>query len=192
MANVSPFSTPVTMSKKYVSLSGEWTFTFVFYGCDSFFEETIGQKYLVHFPSVYGVKWRSLQRVVAPQGFLQEHLPVFDGLSKFVMLWIDFSKSHFGPSKEFSQFQVQCGWVAEHCRSWLLWKKELYLVSSWLFLKESEDTSWLFQSYSSWGKGGYSHLSICLSCSSCICHCSILGAICHQISLFSILLGVFH
>ena len=37
--------------------------------------------------------------------FLHEHLQ----MSKFVMSWIDFSESHFGSSKELSQFQVLCG-----------------------------------------------------------------------------------
>ena len=45
--------TPVTMSKKSVSPSSEWTFTFVFL---FFFGEAVGEKYLLHIPSVYGVK----------------------------------------------------------------------------------------------------------------------------------------
>ena len=77
------------------------------------------------------MSWRSLQIIVSPRGFLHENLPIFDGLSKFVMSWIDFFESYFDSSKEFSQFQVQCGWVAEHCRSWSLWKLGLYLDSSW-------------------------------------------------------------
>ena len=48
-ANASPYSTLATMSKKSVSPSGEETF-------NGFFGETIGQKYLFHLLSAYGVK----------------------------------------------------------------------------------------------------------------------------------------
>ena len=59
--NVSPCRTPVTISKKYVSPCGEANiYLCVFiehhYGCDCFFRETIGKKYLLHFLSVYRVK----------------------------------------------------------------------------------------------------------------------------------------
>ena len=40
-----------------MSPSGERTFTFVFlYSCEGFFGEVVGEKYLLHLPSVYGVK----------------------------------------------------------------------------------------------------------------------------------------
>ena len=55
---MSPCSTPLTISKKSVSLSGERFRVFIehYYGYDGFFGETVGQKYLLHLPSVYGVK----------------------------------------------------------------------------------------------------------------------------------------
>ena len=92
------------MSKKPVSIQLANFYSHVFikhhYGCNGFFGETIGQKYLLHLPSVYGIKMsgENLQIIVLPQGFLHKQLPIFNGLSKFVMSWIDFSKSHFGSS----------------------------------------------------------------------------------------------
>ena len=38
--------------------------------------------------------------------FFLKYLPIFEGMSKYVMSWIDFFVSHFGSAKEFSQFQV--------------------------------------------------------------------------------------
>ena len=126
------------------------------------------------------VPWRSLQIIVSHGGLLCEHGLIFDGWSKFVMTWINVSKSHFGSSWEVSQFQFQCGWIAEHCKSWSQWKYGLYL-----------DSSGLFHRCHSWEKGGCSSLSIYLLCSSYIRCCSI-GAVSRPISLFSTLLGVFH
>ena len=39
--------------------------------------------------------------IVLLQEFLPKHLLEFDGLSKFVMSWIDSSESHFGSSEYF-------------------------------------------------------------------------------------------
>ena len=127
---------------------------------------------------LHQMPWRSI--IVLLCGFLHEHLPIFDGQSKFVMWWLDFSESYFGSSWEISQLQVQCVWVVKHWRSWPLRKCGLYLGSSWLY-----------RGHPSWGKGGCNPLSIYLLCSGYILHCSI-GAVCCRISLFSILLQVFH
>ena len=43
--------------------------------------------------------------ILLTQGFLHVHLQEFDGLSKFVMLWMDFPESHFGSSKYFLNFR---------------------------------------------------------------------------------------
>ena len=59
--------------------------------------------------------------ILLPLGFLHVHLLEFDGQSKFVMSWTDFSKSNFSSSLVSSQFWVLCGFVVEHCISWPLW-----------------------------------------------------------------------
>ena len=112
--------------------------------------------------------------------FLHELILKFDGLLKFLILWIDFSENYFGASKDFSQFQFQCGWETELCKSWTLWRYWLYLGSSCLF--------W---GHLSWGKGGCILLSISLLFSGYIQRFSI-GAVDRWICLSSIFLMVFH
>ena len=51
---------------------------------------------------------RSLQIIVSPRVFFTRIPSNIHELSKFVMLWIYFSESHFSYSKEFSEFQVRC------------------------------------------------------------------------------------
>ena len=125
--------------------------------------------------------WRNLQIILSSQGFFSDkHLLKFDGLSKFVMSWINFSQSHSDSSKEFSYIQVQSGWVAYHCKSWRLWRLGLYLGSSWQL-----------RGHPSCKKGGCNLLCISFLYSRYIRRCSI-GALYPRISLFSSLLGLFH
>ena len=87
-----------------------------------------------------------------------------------------------------------------------LWKPfwfflSIYLISGSMLLRSRTlkifaaievrvlSSSWLLSPF--FGKGSCSPLSICLSCSGYVRRCSI-GAVCGQISLFSILLRVFH
>ena len=59
-----------------------------------------GRRRVVFAPSFVYVwsqmPWRSRQIIVLPRGFLHEHLLVFNGYSRIVMSWIDFSESLFG------------------------------------------------------------------------------------------------
>ena len=44
------------------------------------------------------IPWRNLQIKELPRFFLHEPLLKFDGFSKFVMSWINFSERHLGSS----------------------------------------------------------------------------------------------
>ena len=84
------------------------------YGCDSFFEVTICEKYLFHLPFVHGIDCfgEIYEQKCHFEVFLYEIL-WFDGLSES-MMWIGFSENRFDSSEEFSQFLVRCDWKVEH------------------------------------------------------------------------------
>ena len=96
-ANVSPCSTPATMLKLSVSPSDKRTFTFIIMAATV----SLGRRRLVIFaPSSRCVwiqmPWRSRRIIVLSRGFCTNTFK--NGLSKFVMSRIDFSKSHFASS----------------------------------------------------------------------------------------------
>ena len=87
------------MTKKSVSIQwanlGFHVITEQHYRCDSFFEETIRERYLFHLPSVYGVK--CLGEIYKQDCYLKTFCSnYYDSTNcQNLKLWIDFSKNLF-------------------------------------------------------------------------------------------------
>ena len=103
--------TPAIMSKRSVSPPGEQTFIFCIfiddhYGCNYFFGETIGWKYLLHLPSLSGrqMRWGNVQIIVSVRGFLDRTSKIWliiklcDIVDRFEVEPIGYNETQFFPS----------------------------------------------------------------------------------------------